>query len=58
MKAEKWVPTTRPDQVPNHNKISMKWRNRENHMEKILLQKEIAKNVPEEGTNIDHEENH
>ena len=48
MKAEKWVPATRPDQVPNHNKISMKWRNRENHMGKTLLQKEIAKNVPED----------
>ena len=36
----------------------MKWRNRENHMEKTLLQKEIAKNVLEEETKIDHEENH
>ena len=58
MKADKWVPATRPDQVPNHNKISMKWRNRENHMGKTLLQKEIAKNVLEEETKSDHEENH
>ena len=27
-------------------------------MGKTLLQKEIAKNVPEEGTNRDQEENH
>ena len=48
MKVEKRVPATRPDEVPNHNKISMKWRNRENHMGKTLLQKEIEKNVPED----------
>ena len=36
----------------------MKWRNRENHMEKTLLQEDIAKNVPEEVTKKDHEENH
>ena len=58
MKVKKWVLATRLDQVPNHNKISMKWRNRENHMGKTLLQKEIARNVPEEGTNSDYEENH
>ena len=58
MKAKRWVLATRPNQIPNHNKISMKWRNRENHMGKILLQKEIAKNVLEEGTRRDHEENH
>ena len=49
MKAEKWVPTTRPNEVPNHNKnFSMKWRNRENHMGKTLLQKEIEKNFLED----------
>ena len=48
MKAENCVPATRPDEVPNHKKISMKWGNRENHMGKTLLQKEIAKNVPED----------
>ena len=37
-----WVLATKPDQVPNHNQISMKWRNMENHMRKTLLQKEIA----------------
>ena len=48
MKVEKWVSTTRRDEVPNHNKISLKWRNRENHMGKTLLQKEIEKNILED----------
>ena len=37
-----WVPATRPNQVPKHNQISKKRRNRENNMGKTLLQKEIA----------------
>ena len=36
-----WVPATRPNEVPNHNQISVKWRKRENHMGKTLLQKEM-----------------
>ena len=42
MLKETWVLATKPNQVPNHNQISMKWRNRENHKGKTLLQKEIA----------------
>ena len=43
MKAEKWVPATRLDEVPNHNQISMKRINGENHVGKNLLQKEIER---------------
>ena len=42
-----WVPTTRPDEVPKHNQISVKRRNRENHMGKTLLQKEMEFFFPE-----------
>ena len=59
MKVEKWVLATRLDQVPNHNKIFIKWRNRENHMGKTLLQKEMKRIVPEDkNKKDDHEEHH
>ena len=45
-----WVPAIRPDEVPNHNQISVKWRNRENHMGKTLLQEEIARMFQKIGT--------
>ena len=55
-----WVPATRPDEVPNHNQISVKWRKGENHMGKTLLQKEIARKIVLEDRNKknDHEEHH
>ena len=55
-----WVPTTRPDEVPNHNQIFVKWRKRENHMGKTLLQEEIARQIVPEDRNKkdDHEERH
>ena len=56
-----WVPATRPDEVPNHNQISVKWRNRENHMGKTLLQKEMEKMFQKIGTKKkkdDHVEHH
>ena len=34
-------PDTKLDEVPKHNQISEKRRNRENHMGKTLLQKEM-----------------
>ena len=42
-----WVLATRLDEVPNHNQISIKWRNRGNLVGKTLLQKEIAKKSSE-----------
>ena len=55
-----WVPATRPDQVPNHDQISVKQRKRENHMGKSLLQKEKARKIVLEDRNKkdDHEEHH
>ena len=37
-----WALEKSPNEVPNHNQISMNWINGENHMGKTLLQKEIA----------------
>ena len=40
-----WLLETRPDEVPNHNQVFMKQRNRENWVEKTLLQIEIEKDA-------------
>ena len=45
-----WVPKTRPNEVPKHNKIFVKHRNRENHMEKTLLQTKMKRLFQKIGT--------
>ena len=46
------------DEVPKHNQISIKRGNRENHMGKTLLQKEMERMFQKIGTKDDHEEHH
>ena len=45
-----WVKETMPNEVSNHNQISIKWRKRENHMGKTLLQKEMERLFQKIGT--------